>query len=92
MAVTGPGRPARYCSTGCRRAAEHEVRRANGHLARLESERDALLAERAAMEAGVHLLTTEHARRGVEVEIEANAECRAAYEARLRALLSDEAA
>lgn len=30
------GRPKRYCSTACRRAAEHEIRRVNALLAKLE--------------------------------------------------------
>lgn len=30
------GRPKRYCSVACRRAAEHEVRRLNALLAKLE--------------------------------------------------------
>lgn len=32
----GPGRPADYCTAGCRRAAEHEVRRLNRALERTE--------------------------------------------------------
>jgi hypothetical protein len=36
------GRPPDYCSVGCRRAAEYEVRRASRRLERLEDERDRL--------------------------------------------------
>ncbi len=35
---SGSGRPPIYCSTGCRRAAEHEVRRINRVLENLEHE------------------------------------------------------
>ena len=34
---TGKGRPAAYCSTACRRAAEMEIRRADQRLAGLEN-------------------------------------------------------
>jgi len=36
--LTSPptGRPPRYCSVGCRRAAEYELRRIQRHLERLE--------------------------------------------------------
>ena len=33
---SGPGRPQLYCSPGCRRSAEHEVRRAERALERTE--------------------------------------------------------
>ena len=35
--LTSPatGRPPTYCGTGCRRAAEHEIRRLSRHLERL---------------------------------------------------------
>ena len=33
---SGAGRPAKYCSTACRRAAEFEIRRIDKLLARLE--------------------------------------------------------
>mgnify|MGYP003395817358 CR=1 FL=1 len=32
------GRPLTYCSVGCRRAAEHEVRRLNSRLEKLEGD------------------------------------------------------
>jgi len=37
--VTQPstGRPRTYCSTGCRRLAEHDIRRANGAITALEN-------------------------------------------------------
>jgi hypothetical protein len=35
-AASGPGRPALYCSTGCRRAAEYELRRVQAALERAE--------------------------------------------------------
>lgn len=35
--LEGPGRPPRYCSPVCVRAAEYEVRRINAHLKRAES-------------------------------------------------------
>jgi hypothetical protein len=34
---SGAGRPTIYCSVGCRRAAEYEIRCVNGRLAALES-------------------------------------------------------
>lgn len=33
---SGAGRPRRFCSSGCKRAAEHEVRRLNRRLEHLE--------------------------------------------------------
>ena len=36
----GVGRPPSYCSTGCRRAAEYELRRIQRHLERLEARRE----------------------------------------------------
>jgi hypothetical protein len=39
---TGVGRPPSYCSTGCRRAAEYELRRIQRHLERLEAQRESL--------------------------------------------------
>lgn len=39
---TGTGRPKAYCGEGCRRAAEHEVRRISRRLERLEDERRVL--------------------------------------------------
>ena len=44
ISLTKPaaGRPPRYCSTACRRAAEHEIRRLNRHLERLETEAEGL--------------------------------------------------
>ena len=42
LAKPATGRPPRYCSTGCRRAAEYEIRRLNRHLERLESDRETL--------------------------------------------------
>ncbi|MCP5278551.1 MAG: hypothetical protein H6935_09335 [Thiobacillus sp.] len=35
--IEGPGRPKGYCSTACRRAAEHEVRRLDRRIDELES-------------------------------------------------------
>ena len=32
----GPGRPSRYCSAGCKRAAGYEITRLNRHIQRLE--------------------------------------------------------
>lgn len=32
------GRPASYCGVGCRRAAEHEIKRCDQQLARVESQ------------------------------------------------------
>lgn len=32
----GPGRPPRWCSTGCRRSAEYAVKRLNRRIERLE--------------------------------------------------------
>ncbi len=39
---SGAGRPATYCSPGCRRAAEYEIRRIDDHLTKLESRLSAL--------------------------------------------------
>lgn len=39
----GTGRPARYCSTACRRSAEFEVRRINSLLEKLEAELSACM-------------------------------------------------
>jgi hypothetical protein len=33
----GRGRPSSYCSTSCRRAAEHEIRRLDKHITMLEA-------------------------------------------------------
>lgn len=41
----GPGRPNVYCSPACRRTAEHEVRRLDRRLERLEEQRDDLRGE-----------------------------------------------
>jgi hypothetical protein len=38
LAAIVRGRPPVYCGTACRRSAEHEVRRADVRLARLEDE------------------------------------------------------
>ena len=40
LTPTAAGRPPSYCSTGCRRAAEYELRRIQRHLERLEGRRD----------------------------------------------------
>ncbi len=37
-ASTGPGRPRSYCSTGCRRAAEYELRRLQKALEEVEEQ------------------------------------------------------
>ena len=39
LTPTATGRPPSYCSTGCRRAAEYELRRIQRHLERLEAQR-----------------------------------------------------
>ncbi len=36
------GRPPSYCSRGCRRSAEHEIRRINRYIERLEIEGEGL--------------------------------------------------
>jgi hypothetical protein len=41
-ASEGAGRPATYCSPGCRRAAEYEIRRINDRLDHLEQRFSAL--------------------------------------------------
>jgi hypothetical protein len=38
----GPGRPASYCGTACRRAGAFEIRRATDRLQRLEDQRSTL--------------------------------------------------
>jgi hypothetical protein len=40
LTPTDVGRPPTYCSTGCRRAAEYELRRIQRHLERLEAQRE----------------------------------------------------
>ena len=40
LTPTAAGRPPSYCSTGCRRAAEYELRRIQRHLERLEAQRE----------------------------------------------------
>jgi hypothetical protein len=42
------GRPALYCSTGCRRAAEYELRRLQRHLEAIEGELRAIRLGRSA--------------------------------------------
>jgi hypothetical protein len=42
----GRGRPPSYCSVGCRRAAEFELRRINNRLERLEDELDSAKHDR----------------------------------------------
>ncbi len=42
LARSGAGRPPAYCSTGCRRAAERELARADARLGRIEGEMEAL--------------------------------------------------
>ena len=80
----GPvGRPAAYCSPGCRRAAEYELRRLQRRLERLEDERERW---RRAV-AGVGFFTGSPAYASamlarVEAEV-------AEAEARLRSLLSE---
>ena len=39
LTPTAAGRPPSYCSPGCRRAAEYELRRIQRHLERLEAQR-----------------------------------------------------
>jgi hypothetical protein len=41
----GRGRPAKFCTAGCRIAAQHEVRRIDAQLAALERERSVLRQE-----------------------------------------------
>ena len=61
LTPTAVGRPSRYCSTGCRRAAEFELRRLQRHLERLERQRETPLltdlAERAIDELEARLRT-----------------------------------
>lgn len=47
----GRGRPPLYCSVGCRRASEYEIRRLSRRLERLEDMQDALGRESALLEA-----------------------------------------
>ena len=42
LARSATGRPPTFCSTACRRVAEHELRRIDRRLAGLEVDRDAL--------------------------------------------------
>jgi len=52
LAVTKPrtGRPPVYCSAGCRRAIEYDVRRISRRLESLERKRDELEVEKAIQE------------------------------------------
>ena len=58
---SGVGRPRSYCSTGCRRAAGHELRHIQRHLEKLERQRAApllaYLADRAITELEARLRT-----------------------------------
>ncbi len=54
---SGRGRPARYCGTPCRRAAEYRIKRLNRRIERLEGTRDALQLEREQLKAGPSLLS-----------------------------------
>ncbi|MGH8645222.1 MAG: hypothetical protein ACREX4_12455 [Gammaproteobacteria bacterium] len=42
LPVNKAGRPSEYCSTGCRRAAEFEIRRVNRRLESLETDLSSL--------------------------------------------------
>jgi hypothetical protein len=56
LEVRETGRPPDYCSVGCRRAAEYEIRRISRRLERLEDEADRLqrrTAEYSLRDAGV---------------------------------------
>ena len=61
LTPTAVGRPPSYCSTGCRRAAEYELRRIQRHLERLEAQRESPMfaagAERAIAELEARLRT-----------------------------------
>ena len=61
LTPTAVGRPPSYCSTGCRRAAEYELRRIQRHLERLEAQRESPMfaagTERAIAELEVRLRT-----------------------------------
>ena len=59
LARPATGRPPRYCSTTCRRAAEYAIKRLNRHLERLEWERDTL--RRHAAERGTTALQRHYA-------------------------------
>ena len=83
------GRPPRYCSVGCRRASEYEVRRCNRRLETLEAERDALAvtsAEYAMRDASA----TAWQRQRHAVRVQAIADQISDYRQRLAELLNDE--
>jgi hypothetical protein len=75
----GAGRPAIYCSSGCRRAVELEVRRLQSHLIRLETEAEACRRDRSGL-MDVYGASTQERASDIAHEIQR-------AEARLRALL-----
>lgn len=83
LPVSTSGRPATYCSTGCRRAAEYEIRRPSRRLESLETERDVLLVQLAEPSPYPHAIQRA---RGA---LKATEAAMARYEARLRDLLDE---
>jgi hypothetical protein len=74
------GRPARYCSTTCRRAAEYALRRTNAHLQRAEMQRDSI---QRSLDCGHYYPS----RRAAQREIEVLDAAIARYRAELRQLI-----
>ena len=81
----GPGRPRRWCSVGCRRAAEYELRRL---VRRLDDVEGQLPAWRRACDRGLHPHggSLVHARQVLD-DLEAD---RVELEDRMRLLLDDD--
>lgn len=53
---SGKGRPAKYCSSACRRSSEIKIKRFSERIERLEDTRDGLLMKKAELLAGPSLM------------------------------------
>jgi hypothetical protein len=74
------GRPACYCSTTCRRAAEYGLRRVQSHLERVEMQRDSI---QRSLDCGHYYPS----RRAAQRELEVLDAAIARYRAELRQLI-----
>ena len=82
MSKPSTGRPPRWCSTGCRRSAEREIRRLDRRLESLETQRVDLKSDRSGLR--------DMGGRSPEQQVAANAEAIEEAEARLKRLLDDD--
>lgn len=85
---TGIGRPRTFCSPGCRRTAEAEVRRLDRRLAALEVERDGMAWRHRRDDLDAVPKDGRRRRRLHELELAANREAHAEATARLRTLFT----